>query len=103
MIEDSGADRPRATDARGEPISLGEFGGFEVYPMPFFATLECEDVTSTVAWYRDALGFGVMFTGPEIAGQPSLVHLRRRKYQDLLLRPSTKPTAIVDPPPPPRL
>jgi len=81
-------ERQRVRDERGEPISFGEFGGFEVYPMPFFATLECEDINSTVAWYRDALGFGVMFTGPEIAGQPSLVHLRRHKYQDVLLRPS---------------
>lgn len=67
-----------AVDERGEPVSLGEFNGFEVYPMPVFATLAVDDPAAVAAWYEAALGFSPMFSGP-------LVHLRRRKYQDLLL------------------
>jgi uncharacterized glyoxalase superfamily protein PhnB len=77
----------RATDDRGEPASLGEFNGFEVYPMPMFVTLAVADVNGVSAWYQRALGFSTMFAGPEGGGQPSLVHLRRRKYQDLLVTP----------------
>ena len=70
----------RALGERGEPTRLGEYNGFEVYPMPMFATLVVEDPAQLAGWYERALGFGVMFTGP-------LVHLRRRKYQDLLVVP----------------
>jgi uncharacterized glyoxalase superfamily protein PhnB len=70
-----------------EPPTLGEFNGFEIYPMPMFATLAVEDVAAVARWYGDALGFGTMFAGPAIGGQPSLVHLRRNRYQDVLLVP----------------
>jgi uncharacterized glyoxalase superfamily protein PhnB len=72
-----------------EPASLGEYNGFELYPMPFFVTLAVEAPAEVAAWYAQALGFGVMFAGP-------VVHLRRRKYQDLLLvqaGPAAPPTA----------
>jgi len=75
-----------ATDRTGEPAALGEFNGFEVYPMPMFATLAVADVRAVAAWYESALGFRTMFCAPGVGGQPSLVHLRRRKYQDLLIR-----------------
>jgi uncharacterized glyoxalase superfamily protein PhnB len=75
------------TDNR-EPPSLGEFDGFEIYPMPMFATLAVADVAAVARWYADALGFGTMFAGPSVGGQPSIVHLRRNKYQDVLLIPS---------------
>src|SRR5438477_9859595 len=88
MADNDSSRDAAAADRNREPGSFGEFGGYEVYPMPFFATLECGDVNATAAWYRDALGFGIMFAGPEIGGQPSLVHLRRKKYQDVLLRPA---------------
>ena len=61
-----------------EPPRLGTYNGFEVYPMPMFATLAAEDPAALAAWYERALGFGVMFAGP-------LIHLRRNKYQDLLI------------------
>jgi uncharacterized glyoxalase superfamily protein PhnB len=70
-----------------DPETLGEFNGFEIYPMPMFATLAVADVAAVAAWYEQALGFGTMFSSPGPGGQPSLVHLRRRKYQDLLLTP----------------
>lgn len=67
------------TDETGEPIAYGEHKGFEVYPMPIFAILEVDDPGAVAAWYQEALGFGAMFSGP-------VIHLRRRKYQDVLLR-----------------
>jgi uncharacterized glyoxalase superfamily protein PhnB len=79
----------RATDAAGEPVTLGEHNGFEIYPMPMFATLAVADVAGVAAWYERALGFGVVFRAPAAEGQqPALVHLRRRKYQDVLLVPA---------------
>jgi len=68
-------------------VALGTFNGFEIYPMPMFATLAVPDVASVAQWYQDALGFGVMFTTPGPGGAPGLVHLRRRKYQDVLVVP----------------
>ena len=61
---------------------LGEFNGFEVYPMPMFVTLAVGDPNELAEWYVSALGFGVMFQGP-------VVHLRRHKYQDILLVPGS--------------
>jgi len=77
-----------ATDARGEPATLGEFNGHEIYPMPVFATLAVSDVAGVAAWYETALGFATVFRSPAVNEQPAMVHLRRRKYQDLLLVPS---------------
>jgi len=63
----------------------------EIYAMPAFVTLEVSDVRATVAWYTDGLGFIDLFTMPGPDGTPVLVHLRRWKYQDILLRPATGP------------
>jgi len=71
-----------------EPPTLGQYGTHEIYPMPAFATLAVADVAAIAAWYERALGFTTVFAGPSIGGQPTLVHLRRRKYQDLLLTPA---------------
>ena len=65
----------------GEPPVLGEYDGFEIYPMPAFAMLAVDQPAALSAWYEAALGFGVVFAGPP-------PHLRRRKYQDLLLVPA---------------
>jgi uncharacterized glyoxalase superfamily protein PhnB len=75
----------RATDASGEPVTLGTFNTFEVYPMPMFATLTTREVARLAQWYEQALGFGVMFSTPGPDGQPMMVHLRRLKYQDVLI------------------
>lgn len=83
----------RATDAASEPVSLGFFNGFEIYPMPMFATIGVADVAAVTAWYEAALGFGVVFTAPGLDGTPSLVHLRRHKYQDVLLVPAASTVA----------
>lgn len=63
---------------RQEPPTLGEYNGFEVYPMPFFVTLVADDPAALARWYEGTLGFGTMFVGP-------VIHLRRRRYQDILV------------------
>jgi len=79
----------RAVDATGEPVTLSEFGGHEIYPMPVFVTLFVRDVRSVAEWYERALGFSVVFQAPAAEGHaPPMVHLRRRKYQDLLILPA---------------
>ena len=88
---------PRATDASGEPISFGTFNGFEVYPMPMFATIAVPDVAGISAWYEAALGFRAMFSTPGPGGTPMLVHLRRSKYQDLLITPGAPGASAVPP------
>lgn len=74
-------------DANSEPPIVGEFNGHEIYPMPMFATFAVADVSAVTAWYERALGFATVFRASDVNGQPGLVHLRRRKYQDVLLTP----------------
>jgi catechol 2,3-dioxygenase-like lactoylglutathione lyase family enzyme len=71
-----------------EPQKLGEFNGHEIYPMPMFATIAVTDVAAVAAWYEQALGFSSIFRMPSPDGKPSIIHLRRRKYQDILLVPA---------------
>jgi catechol 2,3-dioxygenase-like lactoylglutathione lyase family enzyme len=52
-----------------------------IYVMPAFITFACADVERTERWYVDGLGFFVL------AKYPGLVHLRRWRYQDILLVP----------------
>ncbi len=81
-----------------EPPLLGEFGGHEIYPMPMFVTLVVADVAALASWYHQTLGFAVVFEAPGVGGQPSLVHLRRRKYQDLLITRLAPGAAPVEAP-----
>jgi len=78
-----------------EPPTLGEHKGFEVYPMPMFARLECADLERSRDWYVTALGFGDMFSMPGPDGTLVMVHLRRRKYQDIMLVPRTQDSAAT--------
>lgn len=59
----------------------------DIYPMPAFVTLTVADLERTIDWYVNALDFIVLFTVPGPGGAPALVHLRRWRYQDLLVRP----------------
>lgn len=59
----------------------------DIYPMPAFATLEVADLQRTVDWYVTALDFVELFRMLGAAGKPSLAHLRRWRYQDILVRP----------------
>jgi catechol 2,3-dioxygenase-like lactoylglutathione lyase family enzyme len=58
----------------------------EIYPMPMFVTLPVRDLRRSTVWY-EAAGFAVLATMPGPAGPASLVHLRRLRFQDLLLVP----------------
>jgi catechol 2,3-dioxygenase-like lactoylglutathione lyase family enzyme len=64
--------------------------------MPMFVTLAVADVAALASWYQLTLGFAVVFEAPGAGGQPSLVHLRRRKYQDVLITPLPPGTAAVE-------
>lgn len=72
-----------------EPPTLGEHNGYPIYPMPAFVALTARDLKATLAFFTEALDFGVMFSGPEVNGIPVLVHLRRARYQDILIRQGT--------------
>ncbi len=91
MPESGGMNAPmnRPAHPQTEPPTLGEHDGFPIYPMPAFVTLNASDLRATVAFFTEALDFGVMFTGPEVNGIPILVHLRRARYQDVLIRQGT--------------
>ena len=62
-----------------------------IYGMPMFATLLARDMSATVSWYTNGLGFTDLFTIPGPQGHPMLVHLRRWQFQDLLVRPAREP------------
>ncbi|MEV2274503.1 VOC family protein [Nocardiopsis sp. NPDC049922] len=71
--------------------STAEIGGTPeidrtVYPMPMFATFRVADLAAAEAFYH-AVGFVSLATIPGPDGSPVLVHLRRTRYQDLLLVP----------------
>lgn len=56
-----------------------------IYAMPFFATLSVTDLQTSTRWYVDGLDFVVL------AQLPGLTHLRRWRYQDVLLIPRAEP------------
>ncbi len=56
----------------------------EIYPMPMFATIASSAPQELADWYG-TLGFWELFSMPGQDGSPMLIHLRRRKYQDILL------------------
>ena len=59
--------------------------------MPAFLTLAVADIERSVDWYVNGLDFIVLFTLPGPEGRPSLVHLRRWRYQDILVRTGVPP------------
>lgn len=57
-----------------------------VYGMPAFVTLRVADLRRSVEWYVAGLGLHLLATmGRTADDQPALVHLRRWRYQDILL------------------
>ncbi len=66
-------------------------GNNEAYPMPFFVALTVKDVAASTAWYRDVLGFVVMFAIPP--AQPMMSHIRWIKFADLMLYPVSEELA----------
>ena len=61
-----------------------------IYVMPACATLTVSDLDASRRWYVDGLGFAVLAQVPGPTGSVALLHLRRWRYQDLLLVPRTK-------------
>lgn len=59
----------------------------DIYPMPAFVKFEAADLTTTTRWY-EAAGFVVLAAMPGPGGATMLVHLRRQRYQDILLVPA---------------
>lgn len=55
-----------------------------IYPMPMFVKAVVSDLSAAQALYAVA-GFVTLATIPGPGGVPSLVHLRREKYQDILM------------------
>ncbi|HEX2914809.1 MAG TPA: VOC family protein [Chloroflexia bacterium] len=64
----------------------------EFYPMPAFATLMVKDIAASKQWYQDVLGFRIVYEAP---APLFLVHLRRERYQDILLLPARPGTEIT--------
>jgi uncharacterized glyoxalase superfamily protein PhnB len=64
----------------------------DIYGMPAFLTLTVADLERAVDWYTNGLDFITLFTMPGPDGTPALVHLRRWRYQDILLRRGAAPT-----------
>lgn len=65
----------------------------DIYGMPAFVSLEVSDVRAAAAWFTGALDFIELFAMPP-GDQPTLLHLRRWRYQDLLLRQSTEDAQV---------
>jgi catechol 2,3-dioxygenase-like lactoylglutathione lyase family enzyme len=63
----------------------------DIYGMPAFVTFTVADLDRTVDWYTNGLDFINLFTIPGPDG-PALMHLRRWRYQDILVRPGAAPT-----------
>ena len=59
----------------------------DIYGMPAFVTLRVSDLDRSVDWYTNGLDFVPLFTMPGPGGSAGLVHLRRWRYQDILLQP----------------
>ncbi|GIF69730.1 hypothetical protein Ais01nite_77650 [Asanoa ishikariensis] len=58
----------------------------DIYPMPTFLTIEASNLERTVDFFVNGLDFVSLFTLPGPDGTPMLVHLRRWRYQDILVR-----------------
>ncbi|HXV94483.1 MAG TPA: VOC family protein, partial [Pseudonocardia sp.] len=57
----------------------------EIYAMSMFTTLEVTDLARSRDFWTQALDFVVLAEMPGPDGAPMLVHLRRWRYQDVLL------------------
>lgn len=67
----------------------------DIYGMPAFASLSTSDMAASRSWYA-TLGFVELAVMPPDADEPQLVHLRRYRYQDLLLVPADGPVRAGD-------
>jgi catechol 2,3-dioxygenase-like lactoylglutathione lyase family enzyme len=63
----------------------------DIYGMPAFVTFTVADLNRAVDWYVNGLDFVELFSMPGPAG-PVLAHLRRWRYQDILVRAGEPPS-----------
>jgi hypothetical protein len=57
----------------------------DIYGMPAFVTLAVSDVRAAAAWFTRSLDFIELFAMPP-GDDPVLIHLRRWRFQDILIR-----------------
>jgi catechol 2,3-dioxygenase-like lactoylglutathione lyase family enzyme len=57
----------------------------DIYGMPAFVTLVVPDVRAAAAWFTRSLDFVELFAMPP-GDDPVLIHLRRWRFQDILIR-----------------
>ncbi|MGW8532034.1 MULTISPECIES: VOC family protein [Nocardiopsidaceae] len=57
-----------------------------IYPMPMFVTFQVADIAAAESFYH-SVGFISLAVLGAPDGPPAVVHLRRMKYQDILLVP----------------
>lgn len=68
-----------------------------IYGMPAFTSLRVSDLSVSRRWWTDGLGFVELAVMPGPDGPESLIHLRRYRYQDVLLvggRPTGAPAPV---------
>ena len=65
----------------------------DIYGMPAFVTLIVDDVRAAAAWFTTALDFIELFAMPP-GDDAALIHLRRWRYQDLLVRRGEDAAAV---------
>jgi catechol 2,3-dioxygenase-like lactoylglutathione lyase family enzyme len=68
----------------------------DIYGMPAFVTFYVSDLDRTIDWYVNGLGFISLFTVPGPDGGTALVHLRRWRYQDILVQPGRSSVGVSD-------
>ncbi|MCR2802116.1 VOC family protein [Microbacterium sp. zg-Y818] len=66
----------------------------DIYGMPAFVTLIVPDVRAAASWFTEALDFIELFALPP-GDAPTLIHLRRWRYQDLLIRGASDADAVT--------
>jgi hypothetical protein len=65
----------------------------DIYGMPAFVSIDAADVRATAHWCATALGLVELFAMPP-GPSPSLVHLRRWRYQDILIREAAEDATV---------
>jgi catechol 2,3-dioxygenase-like lactoylglutathione lyase family enzyme len=69
----------------------------DIYGMPAYTSLQTSDLAASRRWWTEGLGFVELAVMPGPDGPESLIHLRRYRYQDVLLvggRPAEAPTPV---------
>lgn len=67
----------------------------DIYPMPMFLTLQVSDLAEAQRYYHEVLGFRTFYTIPAPDGSPAVHHMRRNRYQDILLVKGDKPGVSI--------